>query len=326
MSIVLERVSRAFGSVPAVVDVSEEIADGELVALLGPSGCGKTTLLRIIAGLEYPDSGRIYLDGTDITGLALRKRNVGFVFQNYALFPHLDVYGNIGFGLNVRRQSKAAVRERVDELLSLVQLDGYGNRKPHQLSGGQRQRVALARALAAHPKILLLDEPFAALDLQVRKDLRRWLRELHEKTHVTTLIVTHDADEAMEIADRLVLMRSGRVQQAGSPDQIYREPSSPFVMQFLGAVNVMRNGGPEPIYVRPHDFALAQQPFERSYEAHVERILNLGPLTRIECRLRDGQIVTTELPGESAHALSPAVGMTLHLAPTRSRPFTSAHL
>jgi sulfate/thiosulfate transport system ATP-binding protein len=325
VSIVLQRVSKAFAGVPAVIEVDEEISDGSLVALLGPSGCGKTTLLRIIAGLEYPDSGRIFIDGVEITDLALRKRNVGFVFQSYALFPHLDVAANIGFGLSVRGMSKAAVKERTRELLSLVQLDGYERRKPHQLSGGQRQRVALARALAAEPKILLLDEPFAALDLQVRKDLRRWLRALHEQTHVTTLIVTHDADEAMEISDRLVLMRHGRVQQAGAPGDVYREPSNPFVMQFLGAVNVLRNGGAESLYVRPHDFALAEQPFEHSHEARVERVLSLGALTRIECRLHDGQIVTTELPGDRAHALAPSVGKTVHLAPTRSRPFATIH-
>ena len=307
-----------------MADVTETIADGSLVALLGPSGCGKTTLLRIIAGLEYPDSGRVFVDDVDVTDVPLRKRNVGFVFQGYALFPHMNVAANIAFGPSVHGHDKPRIAQRVDELLNLVQLDGYQRRKPHQLSGGQRQRVALARALAGEPKILLLDEPFAALDLQVRKELRRWLRQLHEQTHVTTLIVTHDAEEAMEIADKIVLLDAGRVQQTGTPSALYHQPANPFVMQFLGAVNVIRDRGTD-VYVRPHELAIELQPSADSLFATVERVVNLGATSRVECRTLDDQLVTIELGDRRAADLRLSPSMNVYLKPTSTRPFASAH-
>ena len=238
MSISVKNVTKTFGSFVALDNVSLEVPGGELLALLGPSGSGKTTLLRIISGLEVGDRGSILYKDEDVTGTSVRERNVGFVFQHYALFRHMTVFDNIGFGLRVRKRSKAEIRERVLELLRLVQLEGYEHSMPSQLSGGQRQRVALARALAAEPKVLLLDEPFGALDAKVRQELRTWLRRLHDEIHVTSVFVTHDQEEAFEVADRVVIMSKGKIEQVGSPAEIFEHPANPFVMDFLGNVNV----------------------------------------------------------------------------------------
>src|ERR1700674_5071471 len=242
MSIEIRKVSKRFGQFEALKDIDLVIPDGELVALLGPSGSGKTTLLRIIAGLDFPDSGSVVFDGQESTDRKARERGVGFVFQHYSLFRHMTVFDNIAFGLTVKprraRPSREPIRAKVNELLHLVQLDSLANRFPSQLSGGQRQRVALARALAVEPKVLLLDEPFGALDAKVRKELRRWLRNLHDEIHITTLFVHHDQEEALEVADRVVLMNKGKVEQIGAPDQVYNYPASPFVYSFLGTVNV----------------------------------------------------------------------------------------
>ncbi|HEX6767050.1 MAG TPA: sulfate ABC transporter ATP-binding protein, partial [Polyangiaceae bacterium] len=238
MSIEIKNVSKRFGTFVAVNDVSLEVPDGSLLALLGPSGSGKTTLLRIIAGLEVADSGAILHNGVDVTDDSARDRKVGFVFQHYALFRHMTIEDNIGYGLRVRGVKKAERRERVNELLKLIRLDSFGSRYPSQLSGGQRQRVALARALAARPKVLLLDEPFGALDAKVRQELRQWLRRLHEEIHVTSVFVTHDQEEALEVSDHVVVMNEGRVEQIGTPAEVFEHPANAFVMDFLGNVNV----------------------------------------------------------------------------------------
>jgi sulfate/thiosulfate transport system ATP-binding protein len=240
MSILARHITKRFGSKLALDDVTVEAPGGQLLALLGPSGCGKTTLLRIIAGLEYPDHGQVLFEGEDATGRSARQRNVGFVFQHYALFRHMNIFENIAFSLRVRQVPEAEVRQRVGELIALVQLENLEKRYPGQLSGGQRQRVALARALAARPKVLLLDEPFGALDAKVRKDLRRWLRKLHDEIHVTTLFVTHDQEEALEVADQVVIFNKdpGRVEQVGTPENVYNQPATPFVLEFLGQVNI----------------------------------------------------------------------------------------
>ncbi len=320
MSISVRGVSKNFGSVRALQAVDLDLERGALGALLGPSGCGKTTLLRAIAGFESIDAGRIMLDGRDVATLPLGRRDVGFVFQNYALFPHQTVAENVAFALSVRKRPSREVRERVTELLDLVQLSGYEQRRPHELSGGQRQRVALARALCAQPSILLLDEPFAALDAQVRKDLRRRLRELHERTGVTTLLVTHDADEAMEIADRIVILREGAVQQEAAPATAYDEPANPFVMRFLGEVNAVHGGG-ETVFVRPRDFRVESRSFGEAMPAAIERVFDVGPRTLLEVVLADGQRVTVELGSDRAARLGPAAGHTIYLEPTRYRAF-----
>jgi len=323
MSVAVRGISKTFGAVRALDDVDLTVERGTLAALLGPSGCGKTTLLRTIEGFETPDAGRVVLGGEDVTQRPLGKRDVGFVFQNYALFPHQTVAENIGFALAVRKRAAREIRNRVGELLDLVQLAGYEQRRPHELSGGQRQRVALARALAAEPAILLLDEPFGSLDAQVRKDLRRWLRVLHERAHVTTLLVTHDADEALEIADRIVVLRAGRVQQEGAPRRIYGEPANAFVMGFFGDVNAVR-GDYATIYVRPGDFRIEARHFAHANPAAVERVLAIGPRTMLELVLTDGQRLTAELDGARAAALALQPGMTVYVEPTRFRAFERA--
>ncbi len=320
MSIVVEGVAKSYGDVSALEDVSVTIGPRTLTALLGPSGCGKSTLLRLIAGFDRPERGRILIDGEDATDIPLGKRDVGFVFQSYALFPHLTVAENIAFGLKVRKAPRAAANARVAELLALIQLEGYEKRRPHELSGGQRQRVALARALAAKPRILLLDEPFGALDLQVRKELRAWVRSLHELTHVTTVIVTHDADEAMELADQIVVLAKGRVQQSGAPRRIYEHPENPFVMRFLGHVNALGEGT-ETVYVRPHDFRVETRHFGEAAAARVERVIEFGSRTHLELALGDGNKITSELPPGLAAELAPHVGMTVYLEPKRVRSF-----
>jgi sulfate/thiosulfate transport system ATP-binding protein len=347
MSIEVRSLSKSFDGHPVLRDVSLDIPEGELVALLGPSGCGKTTLLRIIAGLEVPDAGEVRQAGEDVSARSARERNVGVVFQHYALFRHMTVAENVGFGLQIRHRPRAETAARVEELLSLVQLDGFRNRYPHQLSGGQRQRVALARALATEPRILLLDEPFGALDARVRQGLRRWLRRLHDELHVTSVFVTHDQEEAFEVSDRVVLMNGGRVEQVGSPAHVFEEPASPFVMRFLGAVNVFRGhvdgdrawvhdvelaapGGatgraPAHVYVRPHELEVHRAAVPGSFAARVDRLVPLGAAVRVELTAPGhGRPVEVELDVHKSEALALAPGDTVHLAPRRVRVFPAA--
>jgi sulfate transport system ATP-binding protein len=322
-SISIERLTKTFGPVRALDDVSLAIPTGTLTAVLGPSGCGKSTLLRAIAGFEPIDAGTVRLGDRDITSLPLRERHIGFVFQSYALFPHLNVEANIGFPLDVRKTERATVRARVRELLDLVRLPGYEKRMPHELSGGQRQRIALARALAANPAVLLLDEPFAALDMHVRRDLRAWLRDLHDEVHVTTLLVTHDADEAMEVADGIVLMRDGRVEQQGTPLDLYHDPVSPFVMNFLGPTNALAAGGAIR-YVRPHEVRVSLNAFEGSQPASVARIVELGSRKRLELAVSGGAVVNAEVTAPFNGLSNVAHGDVIHFAPVYERSFNSA--
>jgi sulfate transport system ATP-binding protein len=321
MGIRITSVTKAFSGLKAIDDVSLDVESGSLVALLGPSGCGKSTLLRMIAGLDTCDQGHIFINGEDVTGRSVQERHVGFVFQHFALFKHRTVRENIAFGLELRQWSKEKIRWRVEELLNLVQLQGYGNRYPSQLSGGQRQRVSLARALAVKPTLLLLDEPFSALDAKVRKELRAWLRSLHEEMQVTTLIVTHDQEEAMEVADNIVVMNQGRIEQIGSPADIYDQPASPFVMHFVGEVNVLssngRNGSNTEVYVRPHDLELLEEPQERSYPARVKRLIHMGKEVHAELLLDDGQMVTAQVPREWVRSRVDgfSTGAHLHILP-----------
>ncbi len=291
-------VSKNFGTFAALRDVSVDIPSGALTALLGPSGGGKSTLLRIIAGLETPDSGTIEIEGEDSTRLSPQRRNVGFVFQHYAAFKHMTVFGNVAFGLEIRKRPKAQIKARVDELLELVHLEQFAHRYPAQLSGGQRQRMALARALAVEPKVLLLDEPFGALDAQVRKELRSWLRRLHDEVHVTTVFVTHDQEEAMEVADEIVVMAGGEVQQVGSPDDLYERPSSEFVMSFLGPTT--RVGG---ALVRPHDVQVLRDPEPDTVAATVQRVVRLGFEVRMDL-LVDDEPTWAQVTREQARRLA----------------------
>src|SRR6478752_6632649 len=268
MSIEVRNVTKRFGSFLALDDVSLEIPQGSLTAILGPSGSGKSTLLRIVAGLERPDSGEVLLAGQDATRLSPQRRNVGFVFQHYAAFKHMTVRDNVAFALTIRKRPKQEIRERVDELLDLVQLSGFADRYPSKLSGGQRQRMALARALAAKPRVLLLDEPFGALDARVRAELRDWLRRLHEEVHVTTVIVTHDQEEAMEVADRIAVLNSGRLEQVGEPADLYDHPASEFVLRFLGDAFKLGDS-----FVRPHELTLARFPSDNAVEVEIERLV-----------------------------------------------------
>ena len=309
VSIQVKNIHKTFGDFQALDNVSLEFPTGKLVALLGPSGCGKTTLLRIIAGLESADSGQVILDGEDASDRHVRERQVGFVFQHYALFKHMTVFDNVAFGLRVKprkeRPSETVIADKVHALLKLVQLDWLADRFPSQLSGGQRQRIALARALAVEPKVLLLDEPFGALDAKVRKELRRWLRRLHDEIHVTSIFVTHDQEEALEVADEVVLMNQGKVEQVGTPDQVYDHPATPFVYSFLGSVNLFHGRvdgdvvhvGPHQLthsgstaidgssvvaFVRPHELSISTDAASQGIHAVVERILSIGAFTRIE--------------------------------------------
>jgi len=277
MSILVRNVSKRFGDFVALDDVSLDVESGALTALLGPSGSGKSTLLRVIAGLEVPDSGSVVLSGTDATGLSPQQRNVGFVFQHYAAFKHMTVWENVAFGLKVRKRPKSEIKERVDELLNLVQLQNFGHRYPAQLSGGQRQRMGLARALAPEPQVLLLDEPFGALDARVRAELREWLRHLHDVVHVTTVFVTHDQDEAMEISDEIAVINDGRLEQVGSPRELYDEPASEFVMTFVGDAQPLGD-----LLVRPHDVELLSEPAEGGVEAMIVRVTILGRDAKVE--------------------------------------------
>ncbi|MDE2408350.1 MAG: sulfate/molybdate ABC transporter ATP-binding protein [Xanthomonadaceae bacterium] len=336
MQLTISSLSKRYPGVAALDGVDLQVASGELVALLGPSGSGKTTLLRVIAGLLHADAGRVLFGEVDATLLSLRERNVGFVFQHYALFRHMTVAENIAFGLQsrprARRPDKATIARRVEELLQLVQLPEHGGRYPDQLSGGQKQRIALARALAIDPAVLLLDEPFGALDAKVRVELRRWLRRLHEQTGQTTLFVTHDQEEALELADRVVVMRAGKVEQVGTPDQIYRAPASPYVYEFIGRANVLQGtvtggrfcmpglaldaagveDGPARLYVRPHDLVPGRMP------ARVRSVQCLGG--RISAELDAGG-QTLELEAFDATLPPPTVGDVLHLQPARYRVF-----
>ena len=311
MSIEIRNLNKRFGATVVCDNLNLDIPSGELVALLGPSGSGKTTLLRIIAGLEVPDSGTVHFQGEDATHTTVRERNVGFVFQHYALFNHMTIFENVAFGLRVRPKDKRPpereIKAKVTELLKLVQLDWVADRYPHQLSGGQRQRIALARALAVEPKVLLLDEPFGALDAKVRKELRRWLRRLHDEMHVTSVFVTHDQDEAMEVADRIVVMNHGAIEQQGTPDEVYDHPASPFVLQFLGDVNLFHGrfghapGGvdvdAEVSYVRPHELDIVGTPEPGALPVALSQVLTVGAQTRIEFkRLDDGSYVDVEMP------------------------------
>ena len=350
MKIRLDNVVKTFDTFRAVHGVSLDIGSGELVALLGPSGCGKTTLLRIIAGLEQPDSGVVEFHGEDATNVHVRQRQVGFVFQHYALFRHMTVFDNVAFGLTVRpkdrRPDKKEIAERVHELLRLVQLDWLADRYPDQLSGGQRQRIALARALAVEPKVLLLDEPFGALDAKVRKDLRRWLRRLHDDLHITSIFVTHDQEEAMEVADRIVVLNKGKIEQIGSPDEVYNNPASPFVYDFIGQVNLFHSRvsegwahigdyklpAPEHAsvkdsaavaYVRPHDIELQAEPQGEGFiEATVDSISTAGSVLRIELRhALSEDIFHVELPRSQERLIHLQPGARVYAKPVNSKVF-----
>jgi sulfate/thiosulfate transport system ATP-binding protein len=325
MSISILAVSKNFGAFSALDDVTLDIAQGELVALLGPSGSGKTTLLRVIAGLERPDRGEVRFLGEDITNQRVQERGVGFVFQHYALFRHMTIFENVAFGLRVRprgeRPAEAEIQSKVKALLELVQLDWLAGRFPHQLSGGQRQRIALARALAIEPRVLLLDEPFGALDAQVRKELRRWLRRLHDEIQLTSVFVTHDQEEALEVADRVVVFNHGRVEQVGTPAEVYDRPASPFVYKFIGHVNELKSDQ-GIAYVRPHEIDIVPRAMAGSIEAVLEHVVRLGPRVRLELTGRaDHEALEVELAAAAFAALGVAPGDTVHVAPRRGQIF-----
>jgi sulfate transport system ATP-binding protein len=348
MSIEVRNVTKRFGHFTSLADVSFSVAPGELVALLGPSGSGKTTLLRIIAGLEHPDQGSVLLEDEDATRRSAKDRRVGFVFQHYALFRHMTVFENIAFGLRVRprseRANEAVIQERVQSLLKLVQLDYLGGRYPRQLSGGQRQRVALARALAVEPRVLLLDEPFGALDAKVRQELRRWLRRLHDDIHLTSVFVTHDQEEALELADRVVVMNEGRIEQQGSPADVFESPATSFVMNFLGSVNIFHgrvesgravlgplafdypeheSGTPQTAagYARPHELAVGRADDGGGLWARLTAVNTTGGIVKMEFVDPDGHLIQVELAREAHAALAPAVGERLYVRPRTLRIF-----
>jgi sulfate transport system ATP-binding protein len=313
-------VSKRYGDTDALTDVSVSVPDGSLTALLGPSGGGKTTLLRVIAGLETPDTGTVVMDDQDVTTVPVRRRGIGFVFQHYAAFKHMSVADNVAFGLSVRKRPKADVKAKVDELLQLVGLAHLATRRPDQLSGGQRQRMALARALAVEPKVLLLDEPFGALDARVREELRNWLRRLHDEVNVTTLFVTHDQSEAMEISEQIVVVNEGKVEQIASPQDIYDRPATEFVMNFVGPVT--RVGGQ---LVRPHDVQVLTEPAEAASPAVVQRLLRLGFEVRAELLPEEGEPIVAQLSKSEADLLELAEGDIVHVrldptAPTVATP------
>jgi sulfate transport system ATP-binding protein len=311
-------VTKQFGDFVALDNVSLDIADGSLTALLGPSGSGKSTLLRIIAGLEVPDRGAIEINGTDQTRVPPQKRGIGFVFQHYAAFKHMTVRDNVAFGMSIRRKPKAEINQRVDELLEIVGLAGYQKRYPNQLSGGQRQRMALARALAVEPSVLLLDEPFGALDAKVRAELREWLRRLHDEVHVTTILVTHDQEEALAIADTIAVMDHGTIQQVGGPRELYDHPANSFVMGFLGPVSRIGDQ-----LVRPHDILIAVEPMDGGVEAQVSRVVHLGFEVRVELVLDGDQSVAVQLTRTEAAALEVADGDIVWLRVPEGIPVTA---
>ena len=350
MSITVHNLTKRFGDFAAVDDVSLQVHTGELVALLGPSGSGKTTLLRTIAGLEAPDAGAILFGEEDATQKGIGDRAVGFVFQHYALFRHMSVFENIAFGLRVRprkqRPSKLEINERVHALLKMVQLEGMAGRYPTQLSGGQRQRVALARALAVEPRVLLLDEPFGALDAKVRQDLRRWLRRLHDELHITSIFVTHDQEEALEVADRIVVMNKGRIEQIGTPEQVYECPANPFVYDFLGRVNIFharaeqehalvegppegpdglraKGRAPSSGYVRPHDIEIERVSNGRdAVRAIVRHVRPVGPIVRLElARVDGGEAIEAEITRERYRELAPVQGESVFVTPRNLQVF-----
>jgi len=330
MSIQVVDVTKRFGTFEALNGVNLEIQPGELVALLGPSGSGKTTLLRVIAGLEQPDTGRILFNDEDTTHTRVQEREVGFVFQHYALFRHMSIFENVAFGLRVRpraqRPNEAEIRRRVLALLKLVQLDWLADRYPHQLSGGQRQRIALARALAIEPKVLLLDEPFGALDAKVRKELRRWLRRLHDEINLTSVFVTHDQEEALEVADRVVVVNHGRIEQIGTPEEVYDHPATPFVYQFIGHVNRFRDphaaSDANAAYVRPHDIDISEQPDASAIQATLQHAVKIGAFVRLELARNDnGDLVEVELSRERFDHLNVANGKVVYLKPRHSKVF-----
>lgn len=353
MTIEVQHIRKQFGQFTALDDVSLKFPDGQLTALLGPSGCGKTTLLRVIAGLEHPDSGAVLLDGEDASFRHVRERQVGFVFQHYALFKHMTVFENVAFGLRVKprkeRPSEAQIRDKVKQLLELVQLDWIADRYPPQLSGGQRQRIALARALAVEPRVLLLDEPFGALDAKVRKELRRWLRRLHDELHVTSIFVTHDQEEALEVADQVVLMNKGRIEQLGTPDAVYNQPASPFVYGFLGNVNLFHGRVHEGVlasgdvqfeapehssvrngqgigYVRPHDLDVERYtPGAEGVVAKLRRAHAIGPLAQLDLERADNQqLIEAVMPNELFARHGFVEGDTLVVKPRRIEVFVDA--
>ena len=341
MSIEIRHVSKSFGGYVALRDVNLHVDEGELIALLGPSGSGKTTLLRIIAGLDAPDEATdpnrataVIVDGQDILQRSRRERRVGFVFQHYALFRHMTVFENIAFGLRVRprklRPREAELRRRVSELLELIQLGRWSNHYPSQLSGGQRQRVALARALAIEPSVLLLDEPFGALDAKVRQELRRWLRTLHAKIPVTSVLVTHDQEEALEVADRIVIMNQGSIEQTGTPDEVFHNPASEFVVTFLGNVNLFHgraesNGQPARVFVRPHELDLERHPSSStSVAARIHRIQSAGPIVRVELSSSENEGIAVELTHERFRELGITVGEAVYVKVRESRVFVTS--
>jgi sulfate/thiosulfate transport system ATP-binding protein len=307
--IAVEDISKRFGTFEALHGVSLEIPSGSLTALLGPSGSGKSTLLRIIAGLETPDSGRVIISESEATALPPQKRGIGFVFQHYAAFKHMSVRDNVAFGLKVRKRPKPEIAKRVDELLGIVGLSGYAERYPSQLSGGQRQRMALARALAVEPDVLLLDEPFGALDAKVRAELREWLRRLHDEVHVTTVLVTHDQEEAMEVADRIAVLHDGQVEQVGAPRDLYENPATPFVMGFLGPVTRVGDS-----LVRPHDIRISLlSDGDEAIQAQVARVVHLGFEVRVELTLGDGEQLSVQTTRGEAEELELAEGDIVHV-------------
>jgi sulfate transport system ATP-binding protein len=307
---------KRFGDFTALDGVSVEVERGSLVALLGPSGSGKSTLLRVIAGLEQPEEGVVCLEGQDVTSVSPQERGVGFVFQHYAAFKHMTVWQNVAFGLKIRHRPRAEIKHRVSELLELVQLSRLGDRYPAQLSGGQRQRMGLARALAVDPKVLLLDEPFGALDARVRKELRGWLRRLHDETHTTTVIVTHDQEEAMDVADRVVVMNGGRIEQTAPPRELYDHPANEFVMSFVGPVNRLGDA-----FIRPHDVELLLEPNGATQEAMVQRLVHLGFEVRVELLRDDGEILSAQLTREHVEALELQHGQIVYVRPVKQTVF-----
>ena len=319
MGISVKGVSKRFGDFAALDDITLDVREGSLTALLGPSGSGKSTLLRVIAGLESPDTGQVIISGEDQTTQPVRCRDVGFVFQHYAAFKHMTVRDNVAFGLSIRKRPKEEIAERVDELLKLVHLGPFGHRYPNQLSGGQRQRMALARALAVQPKVLLLDEPFGALDARVRKELRAWLQQLHEEVHVTTVFVTHDQEEAMEVAEQIVLMDEGTIQQIGGPRDLYEQPANEFVMSFIGPVARLGDD-----YVRPHDFEIARASSDGARRAAVRRVTYLGFEVRVEFTFEDGGDAWVQLTRLEHEKLGVEAGEEVWVRPRRSMSFAAA--
>lgn len=329
MSIEIRNVSKNFNAFKALNEINLNIQSGELVALLGPSGCGKTTLLRIIAGLETPDSGTIEFHGEDVSNHDVRDRNVGFVFQHYALFRHMTVFDNVAFGLRMKpkgqRPSEEVIKRKVHELLDLVQLDWLGDRYPEQLSGGQRQRIALARALAVEPRVLLLDEPFGALDAKVRKESRRWLARLHEDVHLTSVFVTHDQEEAMEVADRIVVMNKGVIEQIGTPAEVYENPASDFVYHFLGDANRLYVGNDHHVLFRPHEVDLSSEPSPEHKAGEVRDIRLLGAITRITLKVEgQDELIEAEVAKDHVSLDNLARGTTLYFKPKGGKPVSAS--